>query len=255
MIHASAIIHKNARLSGDVEVGPYTIINDEVEIGQGTVIGSHVLIDSGTIVGKSCRIHHGAVLGTPPQDLKFRGQKTQLVIGDNTTIREYATLNRGTDYRWKTIVGKGCFIMIYAHVAHDCLLGDSVILANSANLAGHVEIGDHAIIGGVVPVHQFVKIGAHAIVGGGFRVQKDVCPFALVAGYPLKTMGLNLVGLQRRGFPEKTIGALEQAFGLLFRSKLNTSQAVKRIRAEVEPIPEVKMILDFISKSERGIIK
>ena len=255
MVHATAIIHKDAQLSGDVKVGPYAIINDEVEIGEGTQIGSHVLIDSGTIVGKNCRIHHGAVLGTPPQDLKFGGEKTQLIIGDGTTIREYATLNRGTDYRWKTLVGKGCFIMIYAHVAHDCLLGDNVILANSANLAGHVEIGDCAIIGGVVPIHQFVKIGAHSIVGGGFRVQKDVCPFALVGGYPLKTMGLNIIGLKRRGFPPKTVDILKQVFELLFRSKLNTSQALERIRAEIEPVPEVKMILDFISKSGRGIIK
>ena len=253
--HPTAVIHKNAHLSHDIKVGPYTIINDDVEIGEGTQIGSHVLIDSGTIVGKNCRVHHGAVLGTPPQDLKFGGEKTQLIIGDDTTIREYATLNRGTDYRWKTLVGKGCFIMIYAHVAHDCLLGDNVILANSVNLAGHVEIGDCAIIGGVVPVHQFVKIGAHSIVGGGFRVQKDVCPFALGGGYPLKTMGLNIIGLKRRGFPQKTIDILKQAFELLFRSKLNTSQALERIRAEIEPVPEVKMILDFISKSGRGIIK
>lgn len=254
-IHPTAIIHKNARISSDVKVGPYTIINDETEIGQGTEIGSHVLIDSGTIIGENCKIHHGAVLGTLPQDLKFGGEKTLLTIGDNTVIREYATLNRGTKYREKTVVGNDCFIMIYAHVAHDCLLGDHVILANSANLAGHVEIGDYAIIGGVVPVHQFVKIGAHSIVGGGFRVQKDICPFALVGGYPLKTMGLNIIGLKRRGFPEKTIGILKQTFKLLFRSELNTSQAVKRIKSELEIIPEVQTILDFIAKSERGIIK
>ena len=254
-IHPTAIIHKNARISSDVKVGPYTIINDEVEIGQGTEIGSHVLIDSGAIIGKNCKIHHGAVLGTLPQDLKFGGEKTQLIIGDNTVIREYATLNRGTKYREKTVVGKECFIMIYAHIAHDCLLGDHVILANSVNLAGHIEIGDYAIIGGVVPVHQFVKIGAHSIVGGGFRVQKDVCPYALVGGYPLKTMGLNIIGLKRRGFPEKTIEILKQTFKLLFRSNLNTSQAVERIKSELEIIPEVQMILDFVAKSERGIIK
>jgi UDP-N-acetylglucosamine acyltransferase len=254
-IHPSAIIHKNAHLRPDVKVGPYTIINDEVEIGEGTEIGSHVLIDSGTIIGRNCKIHHGAVLGTLPQDLKFEGEKTLLTIGDNTIIREYATLNRGTKYRWKTIVGKNCFIMIYAHVAHDCVLGDHVILANSANLAGHVEIGEYAIIGGVVPVHQFVKIGAHSIIGGGFRVQKDVCPYTLVGGYPLKTMGLNIVGLKRRGFPERTIEILKQTFKVLFRSKLNTSQAVERIKSEVETIPEVQIILDFIAKSERGIIK
>jgi len=254
-IHPTAIIHKNARLHYDVKVGPYTIINDGVEIGEGTEVGSHVLIDSGTIIGRNCKIHHGAVLGTLPQDLKFEGEKTLLTIGDNTVIREYATINRGTKWRGKTVIGEECFIMIYAHVAHDCLLGNHVILANSANLGGHVEIGDYAIIGGVVPVHQFVKIGAHSIVGGGFRVQKDVCPYALVGGYPLKTMGLNIIGLKRRGFPEKTIEILKQVFKLLFRSKLNTSQAVKRIKSEIKIIPEVQAILDFIAKSDRGIIK
>jgi UDP-N-acetylglucosamine acyltransferase len=254
-IHPTAIIQPNAKLADDVKVGPFTIINDEVEIGTSCEIGSHVLIDSGTVIGKNCKIHHGAVLGTLPQDLKFEGEKTLLTIGDGTTIREYATLNRGTDWRGKTVVGKNCFIMIYAHVAHDCLLGDHVILANSANLAGHVEIGDYASIGGVVPVHQFVKIGAHSFIGGGFRVQMDVCPYALVGGYPLKTMGLNRIGLQRRGFSEETIQILEKTFRILFKSKLNTTQAIEKIKAEVELIPEVQNILDFIAKSERGIIK
>jgi len=194
-------------------------------------------------------------LGTLPQDLKFEGEKTHLTIGDGTVIREYATLNRGTKYRGRTVVGKNCFIMAYAHIAHDCLLGDHVILANSVNLAGHIEIGDYAIIGGVVPIHQFVKIGAHAIVGGGFRVQKDVCPYALVAGYPLKTVGLNRIGLQRRGFPEKTMQILEKTFRILFKSKLNTTQAVEKIKSERELTPEVQTVLDFIAKSDRGIIK
>jgi UDP-N-acetylglucosamine acyltransferase len=254
-IHPTAIIHKDAKLAENVCVGPFSIINEGAEIGAGTEIGSHVLIDAKTTIGKNCRIHHGAVLGTLPQDLKFEGEKTHLTIGDGTVIREYATLNRGTKYRGKTVVGKNCFIMAYAHIAHDCLLGDHVILANSVNLAGHIEIGDFAIIGGVVPVHQFVKIGAHSIVGGGFRVQKDVCPYALVAGYPLKTVGLNQIGLQRRGFPEKTMQILEKTFRILFKSKLNTSQAIEKIKTEVELIPEVKTILDFIAKSERGIIK
>jgi UDP-N-acetylglucosamine acyltransferase len=254
-VHPTAIIHKDVKLTDDVKVGPFSIINEGAQIGGGSEIDSHVLIDSETIIGKNCRIHHGAVLGTLPQDLKFEGEKTYLSIGDGTTVREYATLNRGTKYRGKTVVGKNCFIMAYAHVAHDCLLGDHVILANSVNLAGHIEIGDFAIIGGVVPVHQFVKIGAHSIVGGGFRVQKDVCPYALVAGYPLKIIGLNRIGLQRREFPERTIQILEKTFRILFKSKLNTSQAIERIKSEVEPIPEVKTILDFIAKSERGIIK
>jgi UDP-N-acetylglucosamine acyltransferase len=236
-------------------VGPFSIINEGAEIGEGTQIASHVLIDAGTIIGNNCRIHHGAVLGTLPQDLKFEGEKTHLTIGEGTVIREYATLNRGTLWRGKTVVGKNCFIMIYAHVAHDCLIGDHVILANSANLAGHVEIGDFVSIGGVVPVHQFVKIGAHAFIGGGFRIPMDVCPYALMGGYPLKTLGLNRIGLKRRGFPEETLQILEKTFRLLFKSNLNTTQAVEKIKTEVEPIPEVKYILDFITNSTRGIIK
>jgi UDP-N-acetylglucosamine acyltransferase len=254
-IHPSAIIQRNAKISDDVTVGPYSIINEGVEIGAGTQIASHVLIDVGTIIGKNCRIHHGAVLGTLPQDLKFEGEKTYLSVGDDTVIREYATLNRGTHWRGKTVVGNNCYIMIYSHVAHDCLLGDHVILANSANLAGHVEIGDYASIGGVVPVHQFVKIGAHSFIGGGFRVQMDVCPYALMGGYPLRTLGLNRIGLQRRGFSDETLQILEKTFRILFKSNLNTTQAIERIKVEVEPIPEVKNILDFIANSERGIIK
>lgn len=254
-IHPTAIVDPEAELAEDVSIGPYSIVNGGVKIDGKTKIGPHVLIDSGTIIGKNCKIHKGAILGTPPQDLKFGGEKTYLRIGDNTIIREYATLNRGTEWRGETVIGKNCFIMIYAHVAHDCLIGDHVILANSVNLAGHIEIGDYVIIGGVVPVHQFVKIGSHSIIGGGFRVQKDVCPFMMVAGYPLKTVGLNLVGLKRRGFSEKSIDILRQVYKIVFRSKLNTSQAVEKIKSEIELIPEVKEILDFIQKSERGIIK
>lgn len=254
-IHSTAIVDPKSELAQDVSIGPYSIVNSDVRIDSGTQVGPHVLIDSGTLVGKNCKIHNGAILGTPPQDLKFGGEKTLLRIGDNTVIREYASLNRGTTWRGETVVGRNCFIMMYAHVAHDCLIGDNVILANSVNLAGHIEIGDYAIIGGIVPVHQFVKIGPHTIIGGGFRVQKDVCPFMMVAGYPLKTVGLNLVGLKRRGFPEKTIDVLKQVYRIIFRSKLNTSQATEKIRKEIELIPEVKQILDFIEKSGRGIIK
>jgi UDP-N-acetylglucosamine acyltransferase len=254
-VHPTAIIDQSAELADDVRIGPYSIVNQNARIGSGTEIASHVLIDAGTVIGKNCRIHHGAVVGTLPQDLKFKGEKTFVTVGDDTVIREYATINRGTEYRGKTVVGKNCFIMIYAHLAHDCLVGDNVILANSVNVGGHVEIGDWVIIGGVVPVHQFVKIGAHAIIGGGFRVQKDVCPYSMTAGYPLRTMGLNRIGLKRRGFPDKTLKILETTFRILFKSGLNTTQAVERIKAEVEPVPEVRNILDFIAASSRGIIK
>ncbi|OGC79546.1 MAG: acyl-[acyl-carrier-protein]--UDP-N-acetylglucosamine O-acyltransferase, partial [candidate division Zixibacteria bacterium RBG_16_40_9] len=216
---------------------------------------SHVLIEPGTRIGKNCQIYQGAVLGGEPQDLKFEGEKTYLKIGDNTIIREYATLSRGTKHRGETAVGNGCFLMAYAHVAHDCIIGNNVILANSVNLAGHVEIQDFAIIGGIVPVHQFVRIGAHSIIGGGFRVPMDVCPYMLAAGYPLKIYGVNKIGLQRRGFSPHTIEILETVYKILFRSKFNTRQALEKIKSDVEMIPEVQNILGFIEKSERGIVK
>ena len=255
VIHPTAIVSPKAELADDVAVGPYTIIEDDVVIGAGSRIASHALIASGARLGNNVVVAHGAVISTIPQDLKFQGEKTTVEIGDYTTVREYATINRGTTYSYKTKVGRNCFIMAYAHVAHDCVLGDNVIMANSVNLAGHIEIHDYAIIGGVVPVHQFVKIGAHCMIGGGFRVQQDVCPYSLVGGYPLKVMGINSVGLRRRGFKPETIHSLERAFKLLFFSGLNTSQAVERIKAELELVPEVMTILDFIERSTRGLVK
>jgi UDP-N-acetylglucosamine acyltransferase len=254
-IHATAIVSPKAQLADDVAVGPYSIIEDDVTIDSGTKIASSVLIASGARIGKNVAISHGVVLATGPQDLKFGGEKTEVFIGDGTVIREYATVNRGTKATMKTIVGKNCMLMAYSHVAHDCKLGDSIIMANSVNLAGHIEIDDYAILGGVLPVHQFVKIGAHVMIGGGFRVQQDCCPYALIAGYPLKVVGLNVVGLRRRGFSRETIRSLETAFKLLFFSDLNTTQAVDRIRDEMELIPEVQLILDFIERSNRGIVK
>lgn len=254
-IHPTAIVDPKAELGKEVSVGPHAIINQGVRIGDNVQIGSNVLIDSGAIIGRNCRIHHGAVLSTPPQDLKFGGEKTFLEIGENTVIREYATINRGTKHRGKVTVGSDCFIMIYAHIAHDCIIGNNVILANSVNIAGHVEVEDYAIIGGVVPVHQFTRIGAHSIIGGGFRVPKDVPPYILAGGYPLRYMGLNIIGLKRRGFPANTILTLKKACRILFQSQYNTTQAIEKIKSEIEPLPEIKHLLEFIEKSERGIIK
>ncbi|MBN2227344.1 MAG: acyl-ACP--UDP-N-acetylglucosamine O-acyltransferase [candidate division Zixibacteria bacterium] len=254
-IHPTAIVDPGAQLGDNVTVGPHSIIEAETSIGDNVSIGGNCLIARYTELKPKVTLFHGVVLGTVPQDLKFEGEKTRLVIGEGTTIREYAMLNRGTAEHGETTIGKNCFIMAYAHVAHDCVLGDHVIMANSVNLAGHVEIGDWVIIGGVVPVHQFVKIGAHAMIGGGFRVQQDVCPFALAGGYPLKVAGLNSIGLRRRGFPPETLRILEKTFKLLFFSNLNTTQAVARISAEIEPIDEVRLILDFIEKSNRGLVK
>jgi UDP-N-acetylglucosamine acyltransferase len=254
-IHTTAIVSPKAELADDVTVGPYTIIEDNVRIDSGAQVASSVLLASGAVLGKNVKVSHGAVIGTVPQDLKFGGEITTAEIGDNTVIREFATVNRGTVYHNRTRVGKNCMLMAYSHVAHDGIIGDNVIMANSVNLGGHVEIGDWAIVGGLVPVHQFVKIGPHAMVGGGFRVQQDVCPYALVAGYPLRTMGINAIGLRRRGFDPDVIRKLEAAFKLLFFSKLNTSQAIERIKSDIEVVPEVQLVLDFVEASSRGIIK
>lgn len=255
MIHPTAVVSPEARLAPDVEVGPCSAIADDVEIGPKTKIGSSCFIDDGARIGSEVKIFHGAVVSGAPQDLKYAGEKTFFYVGDKTVIREFATLHRGTCATGQSTVGKKCLIMAYAHVAHDCRVGDSVILANSVQLGGHVEIGDWAIIGGGTVVHQFSKIGAHAMVGGGFRVTQDIVPYALVAGYPLKILGLNKIGLERRGFAPETVAALEKAFRYLFRGKLNTTQAVEKVKTEFDSLPEVKNLLDFIAGAERGVVK
>jgi UDP-N-acetylglucosamine acyltransferase len=254
-IHSSAIVSPKAEIADNVVIGPYCIIEDGVIIHEGAKLQSSIRLGTGAVIGKNVSISHGAVIGTPPQDLKFGGEATRAVIGDNTVIREYVTINRGTKAHGEASIGRDCFVMAYAHVAHDCVIGNNVILVNSVNLAGHVEIDDFAILGGVLPVHQFVKIGAHCMIGGGFRVQQDVCPYALVGGYPLKVVGINSIGLRRRGFPAETIAQLEKAFKILFFSGLNTTQAVERINSEIEKTPEIDNILSFLSRSNRGIVK
>ncbi len=254
-IHSTAIVSKKAQLGNDVSVGPYSIIEDDVVIGDGSKIESSVVIADGARIGKNVKVSPGAVIATEPQDLKFGGEDTLVEIGDNTVVREFATINRGTIAHGKTTLGKDCLVMAYAHVAHDCIIGDSVIMANSVNLAGHVEIGDFAILGGILPVHQFVKIGAHSMIGGGFRVQQDICPYSLVGGYPLKVVGINSVGLKRRGFSQETVRTLEQVFKILFFSNLNTTQAAEKIQSEYDSTPEIKEILGFINRSNRGIVK
>ncbi len=253
-IDPRAVVSPKAQIGDNVSIGPFTIIEDDVIIGSESMIASHVLIAGGTRLGKDCRIHHGAVLGTIPQDLKFHGETTTLEVGDHTTIREYATLNRGTNDRWKTTVGSHCFIMAYAHVAHDCSLGNHVILANAVNMGGHVVIEDHAVVGGVVAVHQFSHIGRHGMVGGGFRVTKDVPPYVLAGSEPLAFQGLNIVGLRRRNFSKQVIDALTKAYQLIYHSQLNVTQALDRIKAELIETEEVRHVVEFIEKSKRGII-
>jgi UDP-N-acetylglucosamine acyltransferase len=253
-IHSSAVVSPKAQVGENVVIGPFTIIEDDVVIGSGTTIGSNVLVANGARIGKECRLHHGAVLSSPPQDLKFRGEITTLEVGDHTIVREYATLNRGTHERWKTTVGNHCFIMAYAHVAHDCTVGNHVILANSANMGGHVVIEDNAVVGGVVAIHQFSHIGRHSMIGGGFRVTKDVPPYVLAGQEPLAFNGLNVIGLKRRNFPPETLAALGRAYNFIYHSKLNVSQAIEKIKSEIPATDEVRHVIEFIEKSKRGII-
>ncbi len=252
-IHPSALVDSGAELGKGVQVGPWTIIGPGVRIGDGTHIASHVLIEQNTTVGADCRIHHGAVLGTGPQDLKYKGEETVLVVGDRTVLREYATLNRGTAYSRKTSVGDDCFLMAYSHVAHDCHIGNNVVLANAVNMAGHTTIEDWAIVGGLTAIHQFVRIGAHAFVGGASRTSQDVPPYTKAAGSPMKLYGLNSVGLDRRGFSLEVRQALKRAYRMVFQSTLPLTQALSKAEEEIQGFPEVGHFLSFIRNSKRGV--
>lgn len=248
-------ISKNARLGENVKVGEYTIIEDDVEIGNNVEIASNVLIAGGARIADNVKIHHGAVISSIPQDLKFGGETTTMEIGEGTVIREYCTLNRGTSYSGKSVIGKNCFVMAYCHVAHDCALGDNIIMANGVNMGGHVVIGDWAVIGGFVPIHQFTRIGSHAIVGAGFRTVKDVPPYSIAGASPLKFEGVNSVGLRRRGFTGEQIEHIKDIYNVIYYSGLNVSDAVKKIQEDYDITEEVKTILDFIAGSKRGLVK
>ena len=253
-IHPTAIVDDSAQIGKNVTIGPYSIIDKNVIINDGVEIKTHVVIGENTTIGKNCTIFHGAIVGEIPQDLKFKGEETYTEIGENTVIREYVTIHRGTDDRWKTVIGNNCLIMAYAHVAHDCELGNNVILANAVNLAGHVTLEDYATLGGLVPGHQFVRIGAHSYIGGGYRVSKDVPPYILASSEPLKYSGLNSVGLRRRGFTPESRQLMKQAYRILFRSEFNTSQALAKIKSELTQTEEIQAILQFVEKTQRGII-
>lgn len=253
-IHPTAIVDPGIRLGSNVSIGAYTVIEDNVAIGDDCDIGHHVVLASGTRLGNGVRVFSGAIIGNPPQDIKFKGEETIVEIGDMTVIRECATVNRGTAASGKTKIGKNCFLMAYSHVAHDCILGDNIILANSVNLSGHVTIQDNVIIGGLTGVHQFVTLGTNAMIGALFRVSKDVPPYVLAGGHPLAYEGLNLIGLRRRGFSPNTIQTIADTYNLIYRSKLNVSQALQKLHDMENKIQEVETIIDFIQKSKRGII-
>lgn len=254
-IHPTAIVSSKAQLADSVHVAPYAIIEDDVVIGEGCYIGPHTLIANGARIGKNCKIHKGAVVSTAPQDLTYNNEPTTFEIGDNTTIREFCTLNRGTKKQHlKSVVGSNCLLMAYVHIAHDCIIGNNVIIANSVQMAGHVTIDDYAFIGGLVAIHQFVNIGAHSIIGGHFRIPKDIPPYIMAGGWPVSFERLNIIGLRRRGFTKETIDTINEAYRILYLSNLNVSQGVEKIKATMNITPEVQNILDFIARSKRGII-
>lgn len=250
-----AYIHPEARIASNVTVDPFVTIDRNVEIGEGTHIGSNVTIMEGARIGKNCRIFPGAVIAAIPQDLKFRGEDTLAIVGDNTTIRECATINRGTASKGKTIVGNNCLIMAYVHVAHDCKVGDNVIIANASQLAGEVEIDNYAILGGGTLVHQFSHIGAHVMIQGGALINKDIPPFVKAAREPIAYTGINSIGLRRRGFSNDQIREIQEIYRFLYLSQLNVSDALERIEAELPATKERDEIIEFIRNSKRGIIR
>jgi len=255
MIHFSAIVDPGASVGKGVEIGPYSVIEKDVSIGEGTRIGPHVVIQSGTQIGKGCQIFQFSSIGEAPQAFAYKGEKTSLLIGDQNIIREFVTLHRGTPHGGgKTVIGNNNYFMAYAHVAHDCQIGNQVVMANGATLAGHILIEDHAIIGGLAAVHQFCRIGTYAILSGLTGVSQDVPPYTMAAGSRAKLYGLNTVGLKRHQFSEQTIKALKKAYRTIFRSCLTLEKAMKAIEEDdISLIPEVRHLLDFIQHSKRGI--
>ncbi len=255
-VHRTAIVHPKATLADGVSIGPYSVIEEHVVIGPGTRIGAHCVIEGRTTIGAECEVFTGAVIGSIPQDLKYEGEESVLLVGDRNKIREYVTVNLGTAAGGgKTVIGSDCLLMAYAHVAHDCLIGSQVIIANSAGLAGHIVVEDRAVIGGLVGIHQFVRIGALSMVGGCSRVVQDIPPYSTCVGYPTTLYGLNVEGLRRAGVSEEAKQHLHRAFRTLFQSKLSMSHAVEEVAKESETCPEVQRLLAFIRESKRGVCR
>lgn len=256
MIHPTAIVDPKTEISSDAEIGPYTIIGENVSIGSGTVIGSHVVIEPDVTIGPDCQIFQYAAIGAPPQSLKYKGERTYIKIGRGTIVREFVTIHRGTEFGGGiTQIGEECFLMAYTHIAHDCIIGRKVVMSNNATLAGHITIGDYATVGGLSAIHQFVKVGDYAFIGGKSAVVKDIPPFVIAAGDRAKLHGLNTVGLKRQGFSRKTLSELKKVYRIVFRIGITLNEAIERVNAEVEQIPEVVNFVEFIKSSERGITR
>ena len=248
-------VHPGAKIAQNVVIEPFVTIHNNVEIDEGTWIAPHVTIMEGARIGKNCKIFPGTVISAIPQDLKFKGEDTLTVVGDNVTIREFCTINRGTVDKFQTVIKDNALIMAYAHLAHDCKVGRNAIIANAANIAGHVDIGDFAIVGGLTAIHQFVNIGSHAMVGGGSLVRKDVPPYTKAAREPLSYVGINSIGLRRRGFSSKKINEIQDIYRILYIRSYNITQAVSIIEAEFSATQERDEILSFIKRSDRGVMK
>ena len=255
MISELAYIHPEAKIGKDVQIGPFAVINKNVIIGDGCIIDSNATICEFTQLGKNCHVFPSAVIGAIPQDLKFRGEETWTIIGDNCMLREFVTVHRGTASKGKTVIGNNNLIMAYCHVAHDCILHNNIIMSNATQLAGEVEVDDFAIIGGGSLVHQFTHIGGHVMVQGGSRINKDVPPFAIAAREPVEFCGINSIGLNRRGFTAEQIHTIQEVYRLIYNSGMNTTQALIQVEATIPASPERDMILNFVKSSPRGIIK
>jgi UDP-N-acetylglucosamine acyltransferase len=252
-VHPTALVASDAELADDVTVGAHAVVGPGVLVGSGGVIAAGAILERNARLGARVRVGTGSIVGGDPQDLKYQGEETWVEIGDDTVIREYSTINRGTTQSFKTTVGRGCLIMSYVHLAHDCHVGDGVILSNSVGLAGHVQVGDRVVLGGMTGVHQFVHIGAFAFIGGFSKVTKDIPPYLKADGNPARLYGLNSVGLQRAGFAPEVRRELRRAYRLLFRSGLNVRQALEQARTELSPLAEVTELLRFIEASQRGV--
>lgn len=250
-----AYVHPSAKIANTVVIEPFTTVHKNVEIGEGTWIGSNVTIMEGARIGKNCRIFPGAVISAMPQDLKFEGEESLVIVGDNTTIRECVTINRGTKALGKTVIGSNCLIMACAHIAHDCIIGNNCVIVNGCLFAGHVEMGDWAIVGGLCAIQQFAKIGVHAFVGGGSLVRKDVPPYVKAAKEPISYSGINSIGLRRRGYENDKINEIQNIYRILFQKRFNTSQALEIIEADFKATQERDEILTFIRESQSGIMK
>jgi UDP-N-acetylglucosamine acyltransferase len=252
--HPTAIVSKESKLADDIHVGPYAIIGDNVTIGSGTKIGAYCVVEGNTSIGKNCQIFTGAVIGSPPQDLKYKGEKSFLEIGDNNIIREYCTFNPGTEENGRTIVGNHNLFMAYSHIAHDCIIGNHCVIANNGTLAGHVTIEDKAVVGGLVAIHQFVRMGTLSIIGGCSKVVQDIPPYSTCDGHPARVYGLNLVGLKRQNISKESIEQLHRAFKILFNSGLTLKHSLEKIEKEISKTAEINYLIDFIKNSQRGIV-